>query len=413
MSQLELHSFDQGRVARHPAWTTSEIDAAVETLLETFEDRLPTRRDVRVVVKPNLNNDLVALTGNCVDLRVLGALLAALRRRGFHDLTVADGSNVGVERRDINTFKRLRVDRMADRHGARIVDLNHDEGARVVLTAGAHPHVARTILDADFLISVPKIKTHVEAGLSCAMKNWVGIARGQDKRQMHYDLPRNIFAINEVIQPDLVLVDGLVGMEGNGPGDGEPFRFGQLLMSDYAPVNDVVVCRLVDLPVSAVPYLGHALEAGLIDQALVECVSREVPVLRPIKRAPPRRRLAELADRREIFWLKRAVRPLTDRPEVAKAAYKLKIIQDVYSLEDDTVTRIARAPSACGDCQKCADFCPTGLTADEIGVKTDPADCIGCLYCWWVCPKDAITLDGELHGMQRQVDRYKAQIEQL
>jgi len=413
MSLLELHTFDQGRVARHPAWTTPEIDAAVERLLETFEDRLPTRRDVRVVIKPNLNNDLVALTGNCVDLRVLGALLAALRRRGFSDLTVADGSNVGVERRDIDTFKRLRVDRMADRHDARIVDLNRDEGTRVVLAAGAHPHVARTILDADFLISVPKIKTHVEAGLSCAMKNWVGIARGQDKRHMHYDLPRNIFAINEVIQPDLILVDGIVGMEGNGPGDGEPFRFGQLLMSDYAPVNDVVVSRLVDLPVSAVPYLGHALDAGLIDEALVARVSREVAVLRPIKRAPPRRRLAELADRREIFWLKRAVRPLTDRPEVAKAAYKLKIIQDVYSLEDDTVARIARAPGACGDCQKCADFCPTGLSADEIGVKTDPADCIGCLYCWWVCPKDAITLDGELHGMQRQVDRYKAQIEQL
>ena len=50
-------------------------------------------RDARIVVKPNLNNDLVALTGNCVDLRVLEALFVGLRRRGYRDLTVADGSN--------------------------------------------------------------------------------------------------------------------------------------------------------------------------------------------------------------------------------------------------------------------------------------------------------------------------------
>jgi NAD-dependent dihydropyrimidine dehydrogenase PreA subunit len=302
---------------------------------------------------------------------------------------------------------------MAALHGARTVDLNRDTGRQIPLRAGASPVVASTILDADFLISVPKIKTHAEAGLSCAMKNWVGIARGQDKRHMHYDLGRNIYAINEVVMPDLVVVDGLVGMEGNGPGDGDPFRFGHLLVSDDAFLNDLVVARLVGLPWQDVPYLVHAVEAGVLSEALASRIASEVPVVRPIQAAPPRSRLAELSEARSLHWLKLAVRPLVEKPVVAEAAYRLKITQDVYSREDDTLRVVGRAHETCGDCARCADFCPTGLSLADIGVKTEAPDCVQCLYCWWVCPQDAIRLDGQANAMQRQVDRYRAAIQRM
>lgn len=403
----------RGRVDVHPAWTTAEIKATLERMLADWEHKLPADRDARIVLKPNLNNDLVALTGNCVDLRVLVGLVEGLRRRGYRKLVIADGSNVGVARRGISTFKRLRVERLKALYDVDTVDLNQDEGRRIVLHEDAHPAIASTILESDFLISIPKIKTHAEAGMSCAMKNWVGIARGQDKRHMHYDLGRNILALNEVVVPDLVVVDGLVGMEGNGPGDGEPFRFGHLLVSDSAFLNDFVVARLVDMPVEAVPYLVHARTKGHVDQATVDDIAAKLPVLRPIKRAPPRSRLAELSEARSLEWLKKAVRPVVSKPEVTELAYKLKIVQDVYSLEDDTLRLVARKSGDCGQCRRCEDFCPTGLSVDEIGVKTEAPDCIQCLYCWWVCPKSALTLDGEPNAMQRQIDRYKAEIEGL
>ena len=365
------------------------------------------------MLKPNLNNDLVALSGNCTDLRVLAALITELKSRGYADLCVADGSNVGVARRDIDTFRRLRVAGLAEALGVRTRDLNRDEGREIPLQAGATPTIAATILDADFLISLPKIKTHAEAGLSCAMKNWVGIARGQDKRHMHYDLGRNIFAINEVVLPDLIVVDGLVGMEGNGPGDGDPFRFDRIVVSDDAFLNDLVVCRLIDLPWRDVPYLVHAFDAGHLDLPLAERIGAELPVIRPIRRAPPRSRLAELSEARSLNWLKLAVRPLVERPEVAEAAYRLKIIQDVDRRDDDTLRLVGRDASRCGDCARCVDYCPTGLPLADIGVRLDPPDCVQCLYCWWVCPSDALRLDGEPNAMARQIERYKPQIERM
>lgn len=413
MPRFDRYQFEQGTVDVHAAWTSQEVKDTVEEILDHWQDSLPADPAARIVLKPNLNNDLVALVGNCADLRVLCSLIEGLLNRGYRNLVLADGSNVGVARRGIDSFKRLRVDKLAERYGITIVDLNLDEGLRVALHAGARPLIARTILESDFLISIPKVKTHCEAGLSCAMKNWVGIARGQDKREMHRDLGKNIFAINEAVLPDLILVDGLIGMEGNGPGDGEPFRFGHLLASDNAFLNDLVVCRLVDMPIERVPYLEHALAAGHLTPALQAEVLERVPIIRPIRRAPVRSKLAELSEARSLMWLKKAVRPALAAPGVMETAYRLKIVQDVYSLDDDTVTGFHKRAAACGDCTRCEDFCPTHLTAEEIGVKTDAADCIQCMYCWWVCPKDAIVLHGELNHLVRQVERYKETVEAL
>lgn len=248
----------RGRFILERAWAAAEIRATVDRLLTAFEDRLPAT-DARILIKPNLNNDLVALVGNSSDLRVLAALLEGLLNRGYRDLVVADGSNVGVHRRGIDTQARLRVDRLVERYGVALMDLNEDTGVPVPLRAGGRPSVSQAVLEADFLITLPKVKTHAEAGLSCALKNQVGVCVGQDKREMHRDLGLNIVAINQAVQPDLVLVDGLVGMEGNGPGDGDPFRLGVLAMSDDSFLNDLAICRVVGMPWRSVPYLVHAI----------------------------------------------------------------------------------------------------------------------------------------------------------
>jgi uncharacterized protein (DUF362 family)/ferredoxin len=404
---------ERGTVVAAPAWTMNEIDQSMGALLDCFAEELPSDLQAHILIKPNLNNDLIALTGNCTDLRVLAALVEALQGRGYTQITVADGSNVGIDRRGIDTFARLRIDKLSERLGFALANLNTQPGRQIELHGGANPRIASIVEDCDYLISVPTIKTHVEAGMSCAMKNWVGIVVGQDKRQMHFDLCRNIQAIHEHVSPDLVIVDGVVGMEGNGPGDGDPFRFGWLMGANHAALCDAVVARLIDMPINDIPYLGHAIERGMLSSTDVDEAHDTFPVLRPIRPAPPRASLAKLSEHKSLQWLKKAVRPMTNKPAVLEAAYKLGVVQDVYCPDDDEVKGVRRAETDCGPCTACADVCPTRLPIAEIGVKTQMPDCISCMYCWWVCPDDVIQLDGSLHAMERQVERYKLEIENL
>jgi uncharacterized protein (DUF362 family)/ferredoxin len=408
---LERHRFAAGNVDVHRAWTAAEVRDVVRRILA--DHALPADKRAKILVKPNLNNDLVALTGNSTDLRVLCSLIEGLADLGYRDVTLADGANVGVERRNIDVFRRLRIEAMRQRYGIRIADLNREPGRRVPLEAGAAPRIANIVLDADFRIWVPTVKTHAEVGLSSACKNGVGLCFGQDKREMHYDIARNIAAIAHRVPPHLVISDGLVGMEGNGPGDGEPFRLGVIGASADPWLHDLVVARLVGLPWGKVPYLVHGLEGGRFTAATAREVEDAVSVIRPLKPAPPRSRLAIVSERRELLWLKKLVRPVVSQPRVAELAYKAKIIQDVYSTEDDTLRLAARDAQICGSCRRCEDFCPTHLPVEQIGVKTGPDDCVQCLYCWWVCPKGALTLEGQPNAMERQIERYKPAVEKL
>jgi uncharacterized protein (DUF362 family)/ferredoxin len=411
-ARVQRMEFDAGTVDVTRAWTTREVRAAVQALLAARADSLPRDRSVSVLIKPNLNNDLVALTGNSTDLRVLCSIVESLRDLGYTNITVADGPNVGVERRFIDVFKRLRVRALERRYGVRLVDLNRGGGRPVRLEADTAPRVAHAVLDAGFVISVPTVKTHAEAGLSCACKNWVGICVGQDKRQMHLDLGRNIARLIAAVPPHLVIVDGIVGMQGNGPGDGDPMRLGIVAAGDSPWLVDLVIARLIDFPWRNVPYLVHGHQSGSFSAADAARADAMGAPLRTIVPAPPRSRLAEWSEARSLLWLKKLVRPITSKPQVAELAYRARIIQDVYGTDDDTITGISRKVDVCGDCRRCEDFCPTHLPLEEIGTNPE-ADCIHCLYCWWSCPKGAIDLVGELGAMERAVDRYKSAIERL
>lgn len=408
---MKWYGFDEGRIGVGHAWTTAQVRERIEDVFATLGDRLPAAGEP-VLIKPNLNNDLPPLSGNATDLRVLAALLAVLRDRGHEDLTIADGHNVGMERRRIDGFRRLRVDRLARHHGARTVDLNRSEGREVRLATGP-TQVAREVLDAPFLIAVPKIKTHAEAGLSLAMKIWVGSVVAQHKRDVHHDLARNIAALGRLIRPHLILLDGLVGMEGNGPGDGTPFRMDTLVASRHTALVDVTAARLVDHPVSRIPPLVRAIEAGDLAADLPTRVAAAIPIQRAIEAAPPRGKLAPLSEHRLLRPLKLAVRPFVDNPAVSGAAYRLGVIQDRYSAEDDGITSFFRREGLCNRCGRCEEVCPMSIPWEYIGAREQGQSCISCLSCFWICPTDAIQTAGHRGYMEAHVQRYKKAIGRL
>jgi uncharacterized protein (DUF362 family) len=304
------------------AWRSIEVRSALATMLE---DRVEALAGTRVLLKPNLNNDLNALTGNSTDLRVLTALIEVLQDHGADHITIADGPNVGVERRGIDVFRRLRVDRLARRHGVHTLDLNRSPATAISLTDGACPRVADAVRHADLVISVPTVKTHAEAGLSAACKNWVGICHGQDKRQMHLALGPNIAALVSALPPHLVVVDGLVAMEGNGPGDGDPFRLARIFVGDDPWLVDLVVAQTVGVDWRRVSYLVAGLQLGTFTTENAQAIADRVDQVHAAVPPPPRTIQARASEHPRLRWLKRIVQPAMRSRTFARLAYRARV----------------------------------------------------------------------------------------
>jgi uncharacterized protein (DUF362 family) len=247
-------------------------------------------RGRRVVLKPNLVEFDPSGVIN-THPAVIAATIVALRRLGAADVIVAEGAG---HRRDteylLEASGLLEVLREAR---ARYVDLNVDAVRAVPLrsrfTSLGQLHLPVTVLDAELLVSMPKLKTHHWAGVTLAMKNMFGIVPGSvygwPKNVLHWQgIGNSILDINATLgMPRLAVVDGIVGMEGNGPIQGVARPMGVLVFGNDWVAVDATCTRLMSLKAAGVDYLRAAGEfLGNCDVTRVTQVGEEIePLVRP------------------------------------------------------------------------------------------------------------------------------------
>jgi uncharacterized protein (DUF362 family) len=147
------------------------------------------------------------------------------------------------------------------------VDLNLDDIRRVPLQSDFMGidslYFADTVLQSDLLVSMPKLKTHHWAGMTLSMKNLFGIVPGikygWPKNFLHWHgIDQSIVDINSTIQSHFAIVDGIIGMEGNGPIQGTPKQVGVLVFGDDPVAVDATCMRIVGLNPEKVDYLMRA-----------------------------------------------------------------------------------------------------------------------------------------------------------
>jgi uncharacterized protein (DUF362 family)/ferredoxin-like protein FixX len=394
-----------------------EVNIAIDQILEERSELLPKSADALILIKPNLNNDLNALTGNSTDLRVLTALVKGLIHRGFRNIIIGDGCNVGVHRKGINVISRLKIDRLADQFGIKAVDLNDTHGPHILLAHGQPARVSQLCFDAELFINLPTIKTHEEVQLSCACKNLVGcLAGGSEKKKIHAAgrnlLARNLIALNTAIHPHLHIVDGLMTMEGRGPGDGMPRNLGILVDSTDPFLADAVVAHLVGFSTGEVPYLALARQQGFLSEKIYRLIE-SLPCIASLQKAPPRKLVTRLLGHNLFISFRDLVRPWFDNRVVIPLLYRWKIIQDIYERDDDKITLVKKDDGArCLTCveQTCNRFCPAALPVDTLKRPLASTGCMGCIYCFLVCPHDAFHMAGELGYLSRHLDKYRKHI---
>jgi uncharacterized protein (DUF362 family) len=222
-------------------------------------------RDQSVLLKPNLVEPCGEAPQINTHPSVVRAAAEVMRAWGALRVIVAEGpghcrdTQLILEQSGLgDVLAESRLD---------FVDLNYDDIVLVPNRCGwtALPHLAlpATLKQVDWIVSLPKMKTHHWAGVTLSMKNLFGVMPGLyygwPKNVLHHaGIGRSILDINAAVKPHLAIVDGIIGMEGDGPIMGTPKHAGVLVMGTNLPAVDATCARLMKINPSRVEHLAGA-----------------------------------------------------------------------------------------------------------------------------------------------------------
>jgi uncharacterized protein (DUF362 family) len=228
-----------------------------------------------LVFNPPVRGKTVLLKPNLVGLDPLGvvnthpSVIAAARecflKLGASEVFIGDGPAMDRDTQAI--LESIRLQEYTGRLDGGFVELNLDDVTRVPLRTHASRlselYLPKTALGVDFLVSMPKLKTHHWAGVTLSLKNMFGVVPGScygwPKNVLHWaGIDRAILDVNAAVMPDFAIVDGILGMEGNGPIQGAP-KASEVLVFGSDPVAvDATCCRVMGLSPDRIKYLARA-----------------------------------------------------------------------------------------------------------------------------------------------------------
>ena len=367
-------------VALYHCERVDEIRGTVERILQDIgeEEAYGLLRGKNVLLKPNLCIDFPPERGATTHPAVVEAVVQIALDAGAR-LTIGDGAAVGVRGNTGETTGMLDICR---RYGLPFSDFNREEGRRVRIEGALRmPEmtIARSYFEADTIVNLPVFKSNMMFWVSGALKNMKGFLVGMEKHRPHYlGVPECVADVNRALRQDLILMDGFVGMMGDGPAAGEPAN-ARLLMGGFDPVAiDHLAARLMGMNPQKVPMIQYALRAGLGSDGY------------EVAGDPP-----------ESFHL-RFEKPMVARSPAAtflmggasRAAFRLFGRASSMAVDQDKCTL----------CGRCREMCP--FHAIEIAdrrVTVDRGRCQFCMCCTEVCRPGAIRLTGMLQNKGRVI----------
>ena len=245
------------------------------------------------------------------------------------------------------------------------IELNYDTKAKKVTIPNGKvlkkTQICNYILKADKIIALPKIKTHSFMIMTLAVKIMYGAVPGLTKAKYHSlyirkpsfaDLLLDIFSI---VTPDLIIMDGIIGMQGDGPSSGTPVNLGVLLAAENAIAMDITVCQMLNIEPVGIPVLKQAKIRGL--------------------------------------WPKEIKYPQLTPNYVKYTDFILPHTADYLLTRKKTPQQSPKVNTNCISCGLCEEICPKhAITNRSDRAHIDYNKCIRCYCCHEICPYDAIEL---------------------
>ncbi len=353
------------RCERYP-----DVGAAVPRLLELLGGLAAfIQPGQSVLVKPNLLSDHTPEEAVTTHPEVVRGVIRAVRAAGAKPWVADCPANVADLAR---VWRQTGIEALCRDEAVPLVNLEK-AGSERVEQDGFVFTIARPVLEADAIISVPKLKTHVLTRFTGAVKNIYGTIPGYQKTSLHGVYPRPdvfgalLLAAYRKVKPVLAIADGVVGMDGNGPSGGRPVALGFLAASADSVALDAVVCRRFGIRPDTVPYLREAARLGVGETAWD--------------------RIRRLGDE-DMLTAGPALRPPTHVPLQRVPDWLLALLKPV-------LRHRPAFGAACVACGRCAAACPAGALAARPSAPPvlDAVRCLACCCCQEVCPAHAIEME--------------------
>lgn len=331
------------------------------------------RPGMKVLLKPNLlaaRKPEQAVTTNPL---LIQAVIDWLRERGIEDITLADSPGGPYNQVRLGSvYTAAKMDTLTG------VTLNHNFGSAPVEQPRGKLCRKFLVIDpvrqADYIINLPKVKTHGMTVVSLGIKNLFGVVPGLEKPAIHCRYPGweefagMLLDLADLVPPAVTLMDGVIAMEGDGPSGGEPRELGYTFASrDLYALDWFVAGQVMGFSPEEIPMLRQARERGLVEEnpALAGDTLGEIP---PFRR--PKTQQADFSGYVPGF-LRGPMRALAQRIFRPRP----RVIQE-----------------KCVGCGRCAESCPQHIIT-IVGGKAQIArkGCISCFCCQEMCPVKAIT----------------------
>ena len=252
-------------------------------------------------------------------------------------------------------------------------EVSYPEGHTIKSMAIINP-----VLEADVIISLPKLKTHAMTSYTGAVKNLFGVIPGTYKAEMHFRLDeRKAFCsmlvdLYECVKPTLSIMDGIWAMEGNGPTSGQKRHVGLVMASANGHALDLAACKIIDYTPKEVDTVYEAINRGLC---------------------------TENADNIEILGENIEKLIIKDFEKPQSHFNLLKLVSLPSALNGALVNALASRPQmyhdkciGCGECMRCCPPKAIVMVDKKEGKRPviDKDKCIKCFCCQELCPKEAV-----------------------
>jgi len=374
-------------IVRCPDYEPGRVRAAVREALDLVpwaKERAGAGRTV--LLKPNLlsSNDPPERAIN-THPAVTRAVAEFFRERGCR-VVIGDSCGSLAPGSTAQAMARTGLPQVAAETGAELADFDRAPSETVAIPNGrvlSQVRIPRIVREADLFVTLPKMKTHGLTLLTGAVKNQFGLLPGRGKKDAHLRAPKPALLAQAVAdlfsaaRPHLALMDGIVGMEGNGPAAGAPRNIGLVTASDDPVALDAVAAALMGFGPDDVDTTRFAHARGLGVGRLEEIELRGVPL--------DEARLADFAKPPQSV-----TGPLFRVLPSSVIRWAIDTLGSQYPVVLD---------DRCVLCGECVANCPAkALSLSDRRVRVVRARCISCYCCSEICRARAIAMRRPLVG---------------